>query len=206
MTRAACLFSDVLAVTSDALEALRLPISVPDAVTPAMAGVLVGALSGVVLFTLVLVLTGRRRSAAPPSSPDLAGAYPAVRPAGAFGSLEVVHVAPYETDARRAWLTPPVAPPPAPSSARSFDPLAAAGEIPAAPPAPRSSRPHPLGIIPADSSAMRAVSPSDLELVDDGPTEISETLFDELPSSVRRNSPPRIRLAAPSPPRHADVP
>ena len=202
MTRAASLLSDVLAVTSDALPSLRLPFAVPSAVTPAMAGVLVGALSGVLLFTLALVVSGRRRR--PRTSPDQAGAYPAVRRAGAFGVevVEVVEVAPNETGSHKAR---PLATSP-PTSRPALDPLAAAGEIPVPPIAPRSSRPHPLAVIPADSSAMRAVSPSDLALVDDSPTEISETIFDELPLPTRRSTPPRIRAVAPTPPRHANVP
>ena len=65
------------------------------------------------------------------------------------------------------------------------------------------SEPHPLGVIPASSSAMRSPRPAsfaDLEM-DDGATEIGETFFDEPPQPRRRTDPPKIRPIAPSGPR-----
>ena len=47
---------------------------------------------------------------------------------------------------------------------------------------------------------MRAASIADLEM-DDSPTEIGETYFDEPPQPRRRTDPPKIRAIAPSAPR-----
>ena len=63
-----------------------------------------------------------------------------------------------------------------------------------------ASDPHPLGIISATSSAMRAAPIADLSF-DDGPTEIGETYFDEPPQPRRRSDPPRIRPIVPAGPR-----
>lgn len=65
-----------------------------------------------------------------------------------------------------------------------------------------SSGPHPLGIIPSSSSAMRAAPIADLSF-DDSPTEIGETFFDEPPQPRARASRPKIRPIAPTPPRFA---
>lgn len=64
------------------------------------------------------------------------------------------------------------------------------------------SEPHPLAIIPRCSPAMSGFSASfsDFEM-DDGATEIGETIFDEPPRPWRRTDPPRIRPVAPTPPR-----
>ena len=65
-----------------------------------------------------------------------------------------------------------------------------------------SSGPHPLGIIPSSSTAMRAAPIADLSF-DDSPTEIGETFFDEPPRPQARGSRPKIRPIAPTPPRFA---
>jgi hypothetical protein len=138
--RAACLLSDVFALTPEAsvpeasplaaplvglAGSIHVPFAIPMWVSPGLAGILVGASSGVFLFGLVLlvraILEGRDRS----------------------------------TLARGAG--------------GADDP----GLCPSAP--------HPLARIPADSSAMRA-------LVDDSPTEISETPFDEPLRVLRRGA------------------
>jgi len=65
------------------------------------------------------------------------------------------------------------------------------------------SEPHPLGIIPARSTAMKSPRPAsfaDLDM-DDGATEIGETYFDEPLQPRRRTDPPKIRPVAPSGPR-----
>lgn len=224
MTRAACLLSDVLAMASEpgglaaSLPRFRLPFSVPEALTPGLAGLLVGAVSGVVLFGFVLFVAAVRRRTRSTGHADQAGAFPAVRPRPwAWGGVEVVRVEPYATGSQHAIPSTPArgirAVPPI-----QHDPLARAGETPSAPPpssgvfgpppslapqAPRSSGVHPLAVIPGDSSVMRAVSSASADAVDDSPTEISETLFDEPPRPLRRGAPPRIRPVAPSPPRAA---
>lgn len=66
--------------------------------------------------------------------------------------------------------------------------------------AAEKSAPHPLGIIKSTSAAMRPASIADLSF-DDGPTEIGETYFDELPRPRRRTDPPKIRAIAPAAPR-----
>jgi len=101
-----------------------------------------------------------------------------------------------------------LAAPPAPSAplAPSAPSPAPAASIPPpvlGPRDPSKSGPHPLGIIPSSSAAMRAVtaaSIADLELDDDA-TQIAETIFDEPPQPRRRTDPPKIRPIAPSPPR-----
>lgn len=143
------------------LPALGLPFEVPAGMSPALAGVLVGAVSGIVLFTLVMIATRRR-----PTAP--------FRTAVAY---EVMHVAPYATGSGRVLPSPssfPPPPPPAPPlSPVLYDPLARAGQHEAAAP-----------------------------VVDDSPTVIAETLFDEPPQPRhRRSTPPRIRPIAPTPPR-----
>jgi hypothetical protein len=79
--------------------------------------------------------------------------------------------------------------------------------------------PHPLSVIPKSSSTMRtppsgverastresgtmmrAAPIADLEL-DDAPTEIAETVFDEPPRPRMRSEPPKIRPIVPKPPR-----
>lgn len=226
MTHAACLLSDVMAMVegpgkgggafASALPRVRLPFMVPEALTPGLAGLIVGALSGVVLFGLVLVVAAVRARARTTRGADEAGAFPAVRPR-AWGwsveggrEVEVVRVAPYATGSQHAI----------PAALVACDPLARAGEMPvacvAAPPAPsssgvslrgaRGSGVHPLAVIPGDSSAMRVIGRSSVDaLVDDSPTEISETLFDELPRPLRRGSPPRIRPIAPAAPRTSEA-
>ena len=101
--------------------------------------------------------------------------------------------------------------------------LVLAAERMAEPPKDRKSDPHPLGIIRATSPAMRGSTPpsgvmvvasassgpmraasiADLDMDDDAPTQIAETIFDEPPQPRRRSEPPRIRPIAPTPPRHA---
>jgi hypothetical protein len=66
--------------------------------------------------------------------------------------------------------------------------------------AAEKSAPHPLGIIKSTSAAMRPASIADLSF-DDGPTEIGETYFDEVPRPRRRTDPPKIRAIAPAAPR-----
>jgi hypothetical protein len=99
-------------------------------------------------------------------------------------------------------------PTPAPSASAVL--VAPVVMLAAAPPAPASesgavrsadrSAPHPLGIISATSSAMRAASIADLSF-DDSPTEIGETYFDEPPQPRRRTDPPKIRAVRPAGPR-----
>ncbi len=69
--------------------------------------------------------------------------------------------------------------------------------------AAEKSEPHPLGIIKSTSAAMRAASIADLSF-DDGPTEIGETYFDEVPRPRRRTDPPKIRAIVPAAPRFAE--
>lgn len=77
--------------------------------------------------------------------------------------------------------------------------LAESGTVRTAESADKSA-PHPLGIIKASSTAMRAAPIADLSF-DDGATEIGETYFDEPPQPRRRTDPPKIRPIAPKGPR-----
>jgi hypothetical protein len=95
VTRAACLLSDVFALTPDAAVpeasplaaplaglagSIHVPFAIPMWVSPGLAGILVGASSGVFLFGLVLlvraVLEGRNRG----GGVTVASAAPSVRP------------------------------------------------------------------------------------------------------------------------------
>jgi hypothetical protein len=164
------------------------------ALTPAVAGLTVGAIVGVVGFVAVLLLVGRanRRRATP--LPPVAFRMPGHPPALPFHP---------STDlAARAF-------------ARMSDDCEAEDDCDFEPPAPKpvraadTSAPHPLGIIPTGSRSMRApgaeTSPrpasfADLEM-DDAVTEIAETYFDEPPQPLRRTDAPRIRALAPAGPR-----
>jgi hypothetical protein len=183
------------------LPALGIPLEVPANLSPALAGIIVGAISGIVLFTLVMVVSRRR---------------PVRRHAYGVGAFEVMHVAPYATGSGRVLPPPSSFPPPPPpvvptEPPRPDDPLARAGQhavaSTGAPPVLAPLAPHPLGVIGSGSTTMRAVRPESLALppatpiVDDSPTEIAETLFDEPPQPLRRGVAPRIRAVAPSPPR-----
>lgn len=166
MIRAASLFS-----LSDRLD-LALPLAIPAWMTPGMAGVVVGAVSGVVLFGLVFlaraVLVRDRELGRASGGADQAGVHPAVRPRAwaSGGGVQVVQAAP-ESSARAA--------------------LPSAGALGAPSSATARPAPHPLSRIPRDSSAMRGFAPALAEgLVDDSPTEISETSFDEPLSVLRR--------------------
>ncbi len=212
MTRAACLFADVLAVSEDAVTAalpsIRLPFEVPASVSPAVAGLVVGAVTGVLLFAVVLLVasrSGRKRYRGHVAAP-----------------YEVMRVPPYVTGSHHVIPPPSSSVPlagPAPTLVLSrplpVDPLARAGEQPAQGYDPEDGgiditpivavgsepgKPHPLGLIPSDSAIMRAASMADFD-VDDSPTEIAETLFDEPPRPLQRGAAPRIRPVQPSPPR-----
>lgn len=167
---------------------LRLPFEVPASISPALAGILVGAASGVFLFGIVLLVMMR-------TSRKSVGA----RAANGRRVVEVVHVPPYATGPRE--VMPASVPTPAgatlilpqkPALVPTPDPLAQAGETPAGPQLD-ALEPHPLGVI-------KGASLADFE-VDDSPTEIAETLFDEPPRPLQRGATPRIRPIAPAPPR-----
>ncbi len=177
------------------LPALGLPLEVPAGMSPALAGLLVGAVSGIVLFTLVMLATRRR---------------PLAQPRYAVG-CEVMHVAPYATGS--GYVLPPSSSlPPPPEPRPTFDdPLARGGQhvavaTPETPPRLPPLAPHPLGVIAAGSTTLRAAIPASLAppsapIADDSPTVIAETLFDEPPQPRHRGAPPRIRPVAPTPPR-----
>jgi hypothetical protein len=68
------------------------------------------------------------------------------------------------------------------------------------PPARDARAPHPLGVIPASSAAMKAALAHD-----DCPTEIGETFFDVPPKPLARAPRPKIRPVAPAAPRFNSV-
>jgi len=242
----------VLPTSGTRLSALA--VELPQAITPTVAGLTVGAFVGVVGFIAVLLLVGRggRRGTAqriqapadrvvfiPPygtlqrDTPLPQAAFqvppqsfaqqqhafpPPFRPssdlsARAFAKMTLGHDAGPESgselsidceisevhDAR--ILAAPPAPSSAPVSVSAILVVEESGGVRAA----EKSAPHPLGIIPSGSSAMqaapRAASFADLDLDDDGKTEIAETYFDEPPQPRRRSDPPKIRPVAPSGPR-----
>ncbi len=207
-------------------------IELPHAITPAIAGLTVGSVVGVVGFVLVMLLVGRG-----PRRPS--------RRRARARQNDVVFVPPYgtmwrETPLPRAFGVPaPAFVPSNALSARAFakmgyaaddealgDPMVSveidmhepSGSFAPAPSAPAvlvspvvvlsapvrgKSEPHPLGIITSSSSAMRAAPVADLSF-DDSPTEIGETYFDEPPLPRRRTDPPRIRKTAAAKPRFAE--
>ena len=205
-------------------------IELPHAITPAIAGLTVGSVVGVVGFVLVMLLVGRGQR----------------RPSRRRARQgDVVFLPPYATMARetplpRAFgLSAPAFVPSNALSARAFakmgyaadeealsdpmfsveidmdEPSRAFATAPSAPavlvspvvvlsaPARDKSEPHPLGIIASSSSAMRAAPIADLSF-DDSPTEIGETYFDEPPQPRRRTDPPRIRKIVPAKARFAE--
>lgn len=71
----------------------------------------------------------------------------------------------------------------------------------------RAAGPHPLGVIKSSSLGLvvKGASVAGLDL-DDSPTQISETFFDEIPSPpVRKAARPKIRPVAPAEARFPDV-
>jgi len=201
------------AMPESAIRLSALAIELPKFVTPVVAGVVVGVFVAVVGCAIVLLLASRPR-----------------RPRRIYEpAVGVVHVPPYPTFSRVTPLPPARAfAPSSELSARAFAKMHSIVDEDELAPAPYAapergererdgSQPHPLGIIPASSAAMRSATPalpspsaapmrpaSMAEFdVDDSPTEIAETIFDEPPQPRRRSDPPRIRQVAPAPPRHA---
>ncbi len=235
-----------------------LAVELPQAITPTVAGLTVGAFVGVVGFIAVLLLVGKgsrrgtaqriqapadrvvfippygtlqrdtplpqaafqippqQRQQSQPSFPHAGFPEHAFRPstdlsARAFAKMRMGSDAGPESgtelsidceisEAHERDMV--VAPPPVPPvSVSAILVVEESGGIRAA----DKSAPHPLGIIPSGSSAMqaapRAASFAELDMDDDGKTEIAETYFDEPPQPRRRSEPPKIRPVAPSGPR-----
>ena len=237
-----------------------LAVELPQAITPTVAGLTVGAFVGVVGFIAVLLLVGRgsrrgtaqrilapadrvvfippygtlqRNTPLPPAAFQVpaqayaqqqhhavpqAGFPSAFRPSTdlstrAFAKMTLGHDAGPESSGELSVdceisevhderiLAAPAAPSSPPVSISAILVVGESGGVRSA----EKSGPHPLGIIPAGSSAMqaapRAASFTDLDMDDDGKTEIAETYFDEPPQPRRRSEPPQIRPVAPSGPR-----
>lgn len=149
-----------------------------------------------------------------PSTDLSARAFAKMYASDAESSAELMVLSPDESASLAAAAPVPVAPASDPVSVSAILVVGDAGSSPV-----RPSGPHPLSIIPssssiaiaravpsADSSAsLRAASFADLDM-DDGQTEIAETIFDEPPKPLRRSEPPRIRPISPSRPRFAGSP
>jgi hypothetical protein len=204
-----------------------LAVDLPGAITPAMAGVVVGALCGVLAFVVALAIIGRRSqkvarvdavvrippyAASPPGHPS---SFPPPRfvplgpttgtlafaRAGFDGGPEIEILAELEVDSEQVLDD---------SDLIEVEPLpqtVQAVQAVTVTPVVMLNAPDPLGIIPASSSAMRGArgargaSMAEFE-VDDSPTEIGETFFDEPPRPRARAARPKIRAISPAPPRH----
>lgn len=174
-----------------------LAIELPHFVTPAIAGLTVGSVVGVVGFVAVLLLVGRgsrrtsRRRSYGPSTPMF-------RPSTALSARAFAKMG-YGADTDE-----PSGPVLAQVPAVTISPVIVLSASPAGEKAKEKSSPHPLGIIQSTSSAMRmGAAPIDLSF-DDSPTEIGETYFDEPPEPRRRTDPPRIRKIVPAAPRFGE--
>ena len=208
-----------------------LAIELPHYVTPAVAGLTVGSIVGVVGFIAVMLLVGRgsrrpsrARSRAhadqvvfippygtlPAMPREIRGSSPAFVPSTAL-SARVFAKMGYAADDEALSSDPMLSVEidmDEPSDSFSVS-GASAPRTPAVTVSPvvvlsgDTSAPHPLGIIKSTSAAMRAAPIADLSF-DDSPTEIGETYFDEPPQPRRRTDPPKIRKIAPASPRFSE--
>jgi hypothetical protein len=209
-------------------------LELPRAVSPALAAAVVGAICGVLAFVVVLLLLGRRARRVTQqqslvriapyvtfADPTRTSSLPPLRAmlpsselsARAFAKMdyadsdpEIEIVAELDVDADFAAADEDLADPadasPAPPPAVAVSPVV----ILSGPPSDATGTgPHPASVIPASSSAMRSASLADFE-VDDSPTEIAETFFDEPPKPMARTARPQIRAVLPSPPRFDATP
>jgi len=170
--------------------------------TPEMAGVTVGALVGIVGFVVVLVFVGRSRPRPlavvahaghtfVPSTELSARAFARMHDAFDDGSWITSHELPKVAQGFVGESFAPVAPSAvtvAPVPAMTFAPVPAVTVTP----------------VVMVSGPAPGASIADLDL-DDGATQISETVFDELPPPRRRGEPPRIRPIAASPARMREL-
>lgn len=180
-----------------------LAIELPRSITPAIAGLTVGSVVGVIGFLAVMLLVGRgnRRP-----SRRRAASSPAFTPSTALSARAFAKMG-YASD-----VDEPLSDPMLSVEVEMDEPSAAfacSSSTPAATVSPAvvlsadKSAPHPLGIIKSTSAAMRPAPIADLSF-DDSPTEIGETYFDEPPQPRRRTDPPRIRKIAPAGPRFSE--
>jgi len=168
--------------------------------SPAMTGIIVGALAGIVVFLTVVALVSRRArpqatriSYAPPSYSYPPPASVIYRPTTALSARAFAKMG-YAFGER---VEGPISDP-------FEDDFAGPDPDETADPRPVSMAPNPLAVIPSSSNVLIPVSASSLKDLDydDEKTEVSETFFDEPPQPLAPPpNVPQIRRVAPQGPR-----